>query len=195
MSRFPFTRVARQQFRRYFQPSRILIGLFPADTASGVNPITLCFGMHCSYRPPMMAVAIHSRSASYQLIDSTQEFVLVVPGPSLLQETIACGTTSMKDQDKVSTLSLRLCKSTTVAVPSLADAIANVELSKYSIFKTGDHKLLVGRVLAFCVNETLNEPPLISIGPNLSGYTMLLKRGIHRVGIAGAPESGGLTTA
>jgi flavin reductase (DIM6/NTAB) family NADH-FMN oxidoreductase RutF len=186
MSNSPFTTVGRQQFRRYFQPSRVLIGLFPADTPSGVNPITLCFSMHCSYKPPMFAVAVHSRSATYDLVDSAKEFVLAVPGPSLLHQTMACGTTSMKASDKVGHLSLQLCPSTKVSLPSLAGAIANLEMQKHALIPTGDHKLVVGRVLAFRVNVAREEPPLLSLGPDMSGYTLLLKRGIHRLGIAGS---------
>src|SRR5206468_3591431 len=54
MSKFNFTTLRRQQFRRYFQPSRVLLAVVPAPTKSGVNVITLCFNMYCSYKPSMM---------------------------------------------------------------------------------------------------------------------------------------------
>ena len=179
--RSDFKSLGRQQFRKYFQPSRVLIGLFPAPTPSGVNPITLCFSMYCSYKPPMMALAVQVRSATYQLVDKAEEFVLAVPGPTLLYETM---TSSLLNGDKVKQLALRLCPSKTVSVPGLADAIANVELVKHAQVVTGDHKLVVGRVVDFRVNERRGELPLLSVGPDLRGYTLLLKKGVHRLAIA-----------
>src|SRR5688572_12774674 len=102
-----FSGVRRQQFRRYFQPSRIVLGVLPTTRSrSGVNVITLCFDMHCSYDPPMMAVAIQRGSVSYELIAEAKEMVLGVPGTSLVDETLFCGTQSLRDVDKIETLGL-----------------------------------------------------------------------------------------
>ena len=182
-----FTSMRRQQFRRYFQPSRVLLGIFPAQVESGFNVITLCFSMYCSYRPPMMAVAINDRSCSYELLDSANEFVLSVPGPSLLDASMHCGIKSMREVDKVRALGLQLVPSETVSVPGLLKAIANVELRKTSTVNVGDHTLLVGEVLRFAVNAATSELPLLSVGPFTEGYRVLQKKGIHRLAVVGEP--------
>lgn len=184
-----FTTVRRQQFRRYFQPSRVLLGIVPAPVESGFNVITLCFSMYCSYRPPMIAVAINDHSSTFELIREADEFVLSVPGPSLLSETIQCGTRSMRDIDKIKTLQMNLIESETVSVPGLRDAIANVELRKSAILPTGDHILVVGRVTRFAVNSASNELPLLSVGPNTYGYSLLQKKGIHRLAVVARRDS------
>jgi flavin reductase (DIM6/NTAB) family NADH-FMN oxidoreductase RutF len=182
MSNLEFVGLRRQQFRQYFQPSRIVLAVLPAPTKSGVNVITLCFDMYCSYKPPMMAVAIQKINASYELIDKCQELVLAVPGVSLVKETLFCGTRSMKEVDKVEALGLKFSKSESVAVPGLRGAVANIELVKEMCIPTGDHILCVGRVGRFAVNKKLKELPLLSIGPDTTGYRIFAKQGIHRIG-------------
>lgn len=183
-----FTSMRRQQFRRYFQPSRVLLGVFPAPVESGFNVITMCFSMYCSYRPPMMAVAINDKSSSYDLIDAANEFVLSVPGHSLLNESMQCGIKSMREVDKIRALGLDLVKSETVSVPGLLKAIANVELRKTSTVPVGDHTILVGEVLRFAVNTSTTEMPLLSIGPFTEGYSLLQKKGVHRLAVVGEPS-------
>ena len=176
-----FKPLRRQQFRRYFQPSRIFLGVIPAPTESGVNVITLCFGMYCSYEPPMMAVAIQNVNRSFALIHEARDFVLAVPGPSLLKETVFCGTQSLAKVDKVKALGIGLIQSSTVATPGLSNAIANIELVRESLVPAGDHVIVLGRVSKFGVNRNRKERPLLSIGPDVTGYKLLAKEGIHRI--------------
>lgn len=139
--------------------------------------------MHCSYRPPMLAIAINDRSATYELIQKTDEFVLSVPGQSLLDAAMLCGVTSMRDVDKVGALGLDLSVSETIRVPGLGAAIANVELRKHSHAKSGDHLTVIGEVLRFAVNRDRRELPLLSVGPYTDGYEVLRKKGMHRLAV------------
>lgn len=180
----PFQTLRRQQFRRYFQPSRIFLCLVPAPTQSGVNIITLSFNMHCSYQPPMIAVAINDRSSTFDLIQKANEFVLAVPGPSLLDAAMYCGVQSMRDvEDKVAALSLELSTSEAIAVPGLKMAIANVELEKRHQLRAGDHLMVIGEARRFAVNQHNKELPLLSVGPYTDGYEVLKKKGIHRLAV------------
>jgi flavin reductase (DIM6/NTAB) family NADH-FMN oxidoreductase RutF len=177
-----FEGLSRQQFRRFFQPSRVVLAIMPAPTSSGVNITTLCFSMYCAYKPPMIAVAFHDRSASYQLMQDTDEYVLAVPGNRLAEAAMFCGTTSMREVDKVTAIGLELCESQFVDVPGLKRAIANVEMRSVTQIKTGDHLLVVGEVLRFGVNKRSTELPLVSFGPDERGYRLIAKKGIHRLG-------------
>jgi flavin reductase (DIM6/NTAB) family NADH-FMN oxidoreductase RutF len=178
-----FTALSRQQFRRYFQPSRLVLCVLPAPTRSGVNVFTVSFNMYCSYRPPMMAIAVHNINRSWDLIRGAEEYVLAVPGESLANETLQCGVVSLKDSDKVEALKLDLCPSEKIQVPGLSRAIANVELRKFAALDTGDHSLVVGEVLKFAVNAACRERPLISVGPDTRGYKVLAQKGIHRIAV------------
>ena len=184
-----FTALRRQQFRRYFQPSRIVIAVFPAPVPSSVNLLTVSFDMYCSYRPVMMAIVVHRINAFYDLLEGLDDYVLAVPGRSLAEETLHCGVVSMRDEDKASELGVQLVPSETVETPGLAHAIANVELVKQAVVPTGDHSTLIGKVVSFRVNTKRNELPLLSIGPDTSGYELLARKGIHRLGVVSPPLS------
>jgi len=178
-----FITLSRQQFRRYFQPSRLVLCVLPAPTTSGVNVITVSFNMYCSYKPTMMAVAIQNINESWHLIRDAEEFVLSVPGESMAREAMIAGFRTAIDCDKVKELGLELCPSQSVKVPGLGKALANVELSKVASIETGDHSLVVGRVLRFGVNRKSKERPLLSVGPDTRGYAVLEEKGIHRIAV------------
>jgi flavin reductase (DIM6/NTAB) family NADH-FMN oxidoreductase RutF len=131
----------------------------------------------------MIAVAINDRSSTYGLVERANEFVLSVPGEGLATEAMFCGHESMRDGDKVARLGLELSESQSVSVPGLSAAIANVELKKRSTIECGDHVIVVGEVTKFRVNATLQELPLLSIGPFTNGYKLLCKKGMHRLGV------------
>lgn len=179
----------RQEFRRYFQPSRIVLGVFVVPRTGRVNVITLCFNMHCSYKPPMMAVAIANTSYTFTLLEAGSEFVLGVPGESMANAVIQCGLESGRTLDKVTALGLRLGSGDAVKVPILKQCIANVELRAAQLVRTGDHTTVIGEVAAFRVNVENRERPLVSVGPQHSGYELLARSGIHRIAVASAYSS------
>lgn len=189
MTENPFEGLPRQKFRRYFQPSRIVLGVLPSLSPSGVNIVTLCFNMYCSYRPPMMAISIQRINASYEMIVRAEEWVLSVPGPSLVRETVFCGTHSATKVDKVSELGLELCPSECIQVPGIRRAIANIELRRVALVETGDHVVAIGRVLKFGVRPACTELPLLSVGPDTRGYRVLARHGMHRIAIVDSPDS------
>jgi flavin reductase (DIM6/NTAB) family NADH-FMN oxidoreductase RutF len=184
-----FTDLSRQKFRDYFQPSRIVLCVLPArGTESGFNVITLSFNMHCSYKPSMMAIAVQDVNQSYDLIRSSSEFVLAVPGESMAQAAMACGVKSVKSVDKVKELGLELIAGQKIAVPGLLRAIANVEMRKRAEIESGDHVLVVGEVLRFAVNRENRERPLLSIGRNASGFDVLSREGMHRLAVVSGTQ-------
>lgn len=178
-----FVALGRQAFRRYFQPSRVVIGVMPRSDGRGVNLITLCFNMHCSYKPAMMSFAIWKGSFSHSLIGKADSCVLAVPGESLARATLACGLTSGRDTDKVLEHGLTLVGSEHVSVPGINECIANIELRIVNRVATGDHVTVIGEVLKYGVNESRSERPLLSVGPDHRGYEVLCHHGLHRIAV------------
>jgi flavin reductase (DIM6/NTAB) family NADH-FMN oxidoreductase RutF len=176
--------VPRSAFRHIFQPSRVVVGLF-SDSATGVtNPITLCYVMHTSHRPRMMAIAIETANASAELAIAAADFVLAVPGENLFQQVMYCGEVSYRqDRKKLETLGLSTQPSTKVSTPSLTEAIGNIELAQQAVIQSGDHVIINGRVVGHTINPSANERPLLSLGPDVRGYRLLIHRGIHRLGV------------
>lgn len=181
-----FTLLKRQQFRRHFQPSRVMLCLLPAPTPSGVNIITLCFTMYCSYKPPMMAFAIQQGSYSYELMERAEECVLAVPGERLARQVLECGLKSGRDMDKMSEFNFSPLPSQTISVPGISECIANLEGKIRSKVPTGDHRTAVVEVQRFSVNRSNEERCLLSVGPSHKGYVVLARHGIHRIGVVEA---------
>lgn len=175
--------VDRQEFRRYYQPSRIVICLLECQSLGRYNAITLCFNMYCSYEPPMMAFAVQEGSYSYDLLQVVQECVLAIPGESMARETLYCGVNSGRSIDKVKDCGFTLIGSECIAVPGITEAIANVELRLIQKTHTGDHLTVFGEVLRFSVNEYNSEKCLLSIGPHTNGYKVIAHQDIHRIAV------------
>lgn len=184
-----FESLARQAFRDWFQPSRIVLGVFADERLGRPNIITLCFDMHCSYKPPMMAFAISTESYTYRLLEHSKECVLAVPGEKLAQASLICGTSSGANCNKWNAALLSPSMSEYVSVPGISECIANIELAiDHKVF-AGDHILVLGRVLKYGVDQSNRELPLLSIGKRTDGFKLLATKGIHRIAVI---ESGKL---
>jgi flavin reductase (DIM6/NTAB) family NADH-FMN oxidoreductase RutF len=179
-----FNDVRRQQFRKHYQPTRILLGLVASQKSRSVNVITLCFSMSCSYKPSMMAIALHRKSLSSEMFEAATEFVLAVPGESLAEVALFCGLKSGRDVDKIAKCGLKLRSSKVINTPGLHNAIANIELVVQSRLQTGDHLTVVGEVRRYAVNSASVERNLLSVGPKHEGYRVLAAKGIHRIGVS-----------
>lgn len=178
-----FPSFERQKFRNYFQPSRVVIGVFQDIRLNRLNAITLCFNMHCSYKPTMMAFAVWRGSHTYTLLGDAVECVLAVPGERFANETLRCGLDSGRETDKIGALGLRLSSSATVSTPGLADCIANIECRIAHKIETGDHFTVIVEVLRYGVNPQNNQRCLLSVGARHDGYEVLAKHGIHRLAV------------
>tara|TARA_E500000318_G_scaffold92759_2_gene91598 strand:- start:4216 stop:4821 length:606 start_codon:yes stop_codon:yes gene_type:complete len=181
-----FEALPRQRFRDWFQPSRVLLCVLNDPATDRANIITLCFSMHASYKPTMMAFAIWRHSLSHSLAQKATECVLAVPGEKLAEAAMTCGTQSGADLDKWVATGLTPVASQRVAVPSIRECIANVELRIASRCEAGDHLLLVGEVLQYGVDKSNLEQPLLSVGPREEGYKVLARSGIHRLAVVDA---------
>jgi flavin reductase (DIM6/NTAB) family NADH-FMN oxidoreductase RutF len=139
--------------------------------------------MYCSYKPNMMAFAIHKRSHSHELQKDALDCVLSIPGASLADFALFAGTTSGREIDKIAHAGLGLIQSSVVGTPGLAAAIANIELDIAARVPTGDHVTILGVVRAFNIDPNSTEQCLLSVGPKHEGYRVLAQKGVHRIGV------------
>lgn len=179
----------RQQFRQYFQPSRLVIGVVSDDRSGNINLITLSFNTHCSYKPLMMAFSIHNSTYSYRLFQHAAQCVLAVPGEALAQEALECGILSGRRVDKLNKFNLKLEKSQEIDTPGLRGCIANIELVIRQRIEVGDSMMLIAEVQSYRVNTSIRQRNLLSLGPRTTGYEVLASKGIHRIGAYTAARS------
>lgn len=181
-------KITRKKLREYYQPSKIMLGIFSDRELNRFNIITLCFTTTCSYNPPMISISIEDRNYSYHLAEKSKEVVLAIPGKSLANEAMQCGFYSGRDVDKFSTCGFTKLELPNVEIPGIAEAIANIEVKVINRIKTGDHITLFCEVLGYHLNKTIVEKNLVSIGPNTLGYDLLVKKGMHRIGVVNGED-------
>lgn len=178
-----FQSVKRQEFRDYFQPTRITIGVIMDNNHNRYNLITLCFSMYCSYKPNMIAFSVQRSNYTYKLLDDIESCVLSVPSESLAEQTLYCGDISGSERDKIKDCGFTLTQSRYIETPGLLEAKSNIELKVVNKIITGDHMTIFGEVMSFNINKMNEERNLISVGSDHKGYEVLAQKGIHRIAV------------
>lgn len=119
-----------------------------------------------SAKPFLVGVAVSPKRYTWSLIKKYREFVISVPRAEHVNDVWITGTESGKDVDKKKLVSLTLTPSKSVKVPSIAEAIANLECKLIEARDYGDHTLFVGEVIAYTFDKDAfpNNIPNIEVG-------------------------------
>ena len=118
-----------------------------------VNVMTAAWVTPLSFRPPMVGIAIHPARFTHDLIKKSEQFVINVPGISLLNAVEICGTYSGKDVDKFAKAGITPVDALEVDVPLVEECLGHIECVLVDAFTTGDHTLFVGQIVAASAAE------------------------------------------
>jgi len=137
----------------YRQIGRALSGAVSIATAQerGSNSIvglTLSSFVTLSFDPPLVMFAIQHDANSYPAIVSCRHFGVSILGAG--QADVAARF-AVKGGDKLS--GIRIETGQVLAVPLIADSLAQIECSTSQIFISGDHAIVVGLVEAARTRE------------------------------------------
>lgn len=121
--------------------------------ASKPNVLTLAWAMPTSRDPALIAVSVAPSRYSHRLIGETKEFVVNLPTVEIVKETLACGRTSGKNTNKFDETELTPLPAKKVKAPIIKECVAHLECILHSQFKTGDHTIFVGKVVAAYANK------------------------------------------
>jgi flavin reductase (DIM6/NTAB) family NADH-FMN oxidoreductase RutF len=141
------------------------------------NIITVDWVSVISRNPPIICAAISPKRYSHDLILSSKEFIINVPDMSMLDKTFICGSTSGKNFNKFSRLSLKKSNSKTLKTSIIEDCVAFIECKVVDYKDYGDHKLFIGEVKASYANEKFLKDdfkPVLHLKSNL--FTTVLKK-------------------
>lgn len=130
----------------------------------------------------MFAVAIQRSNYSYDLVRPSSAISLSVPGERLVDEAMYYGTTSGRNEDKLTISSVSVTMGGSVPVPHLSCSIGVIEGVVDQVHKTGDHELVVIRIRALLAARS-SEPPLVSVAQHTPGFEILRKSGQHRLAV------------
>jgi flavin reductase (DIM6/NTAB) family NADH-FMN oxidoreductase RutF len=123
------------------------------DKTGKPNVLPLAWAMPTSRDPALVAISVAPSRYSHSLIEETNEFVVNLPTMEIIKETLACGRTSGKNHDKFSETGLTPLSARKVKAPIIKECVAHLECKLYSQFKTGDHTIFVGEVIAAYANK------------------------------------------
>ena len=122
------------------------------------NITTLAWAMPTSTNPPLVAISLRPTRRSYKLIKETKEFVVNIPTIDIVNATLFCGRKSGKSHDKFKETKLTPMPAKRVKSPIINECVAHLECRLHSQHRTGDHAILVGRIIqAYANKETFAE--------------------------------------
>jgi flavin reductase (DIM6/NTAB) family NADH-FMN oxidoreductase RutF len=124
------------------------------------NIITLAWAMPTSINPPLVAISLRPTRHSYKLIKETKEFVVNIPTIDIVNATLFCGRKSGKSHDKFKEAKLTPVPAKKVKSPIIKECVAHLECRLHSQHKTGDHTVLVGRIIqAYAKKKKPSQKP------------------------------------
>ncbi len=101
----------------------------------------------------LLAISLGNTRYSTGLILKEKEFVVNVPGFSLLSRVRFCGTVSGREVDKFKEASLTPEKAQKVKVPLIKECLAHLECEVVEHRVYGDHTVFIGKIVSASVEE------------------------------------------
>lgn len=105
-----------------------------------------------SFDPPLLILSVGPNKHSYWNITRRKEFVVNIPTKKMLDKVWTAGQKFDSQVSKIERAGLKTEPSTRVGAPRLSECIAHMECYLESARKTGDHILIVGKVMELNVN-------------------------------------------
>lgn len=134
-----------EKYYRLFHPMRTVLVTANADGKDNVMTAAWCFPL--SMDPPLFGVSLATKRFTYGMIEKSKEFALNLPRDGMEESVRICGTMTGRDTDKFKEAKLTKEKSKEIAASSIAECSATIECRLEEVIETGDHMLVVGRVV------------------------------------------------
>ena len=107
--------------------------------------------------PLMLAVSVGVERYTHGLLERADDYVIAFPSAAQKEDIVFCGSHSGADVDKVAESDLELAAPAEITTPVLADAAACFECLPRGAFRTGDHTLFAGEVVAAHASDAYDE--------------------------------------
>jgi len=123
------------------------------DAPENYNIVTVSWtGTVCS-QPPMAYISLREDRHSFGIIRRTNEFVINLTPPELLETADWCGIKSGRDHDKWKERGLTPATSSAVKAPLIAECPVNVECRVTEVKHLGSHYLFLAEIAAIDADE------------------------------------------
>lgn len=111
------------------------------------NAASVSFVMPVSSDPPLVALAVSPKYHTVRNIRETREFVVNIPGKEQVQGALKAGEHFDDGIDEIRASGFTPAPSRKVAPKGLLECPARLECSLETEVETGDHVVLIGRIL------------------------------------------------
>lgn len=119
------------------------------------NLITIAWAGSICSDPPMLSISIRPERHSYDIIQSTGEFVVNVPSLLQAKETDWCGVVSGRDIDKFAHTGLTPAPALKTKCPIVLECPVNIECKVTHSIVLGSHTMFLAEVIAVQVSSAL----------------------------------------
>lgn len=142
------------QFYKAMAP-RLTVLVTTIDREGGINAAPFSFVSPVSMDPPLVMVSCGHGKDTLKNVRETREFVLNIPTEEILSEMYKCGGKFPPEINELEEVGLTAENSSIVKPPRVKECIAWFECGLEFEKETGDHVLLIGRVLKAEVKDGL----------------------------------------
>ncbi|MBN3037555.1 MAG: flavin reductase family protein [Candidatus Diapherotrites archaeon] len=139
-------------FHRLLAP-RLTVLVTTMDERGKTDVSTFDFVSPVSFDPPLIMLAVGPKKHSYWSITRVKEFVVNVPTEKILDKVWSAGGPFDPNESKIQKAGLKTEPSDKVRPPKLSECAASIECFVEDARKSGDHIMVIGRVVATHVNE------------------------------------------
>lgn len=124
-----------------------------ADKSGRANIITVAWvGTVCT-NPPMVSISVRPSRYSYEIIETTGEFVINLTNEKLVRACDYCGVVSGRDVDKFKKTGLTPMTVEHVNAPAIAESPVNIACRVVESRPLGSHTMFLAEVLGVTVDE------------------------------------------
>ncbi len=125
-----------------------------------MNLATVSWWTYLSYNPNMVAFAMAKTSFSGEMMRANKRAVITVPGESLAQAVIGCGTTTGRNTDKIAKFGIEMQQLDGYPLSVPQHSRLAILCSLKEVVETGDHYLYICNAEQVYADET--EQPLFA---------------------------------
>ncbi len=119
------------------------------------NLITIAWAGNVCSDPPMLSISVRPERYSYEIIETTREFVVNVPSLREARAVDWCGVVSGRSEEKFAGAGLTPAPALKVGCPIVLECPLNIECRVREFLKLGSHTMFVAEVIAVQVSAAL----------------------------------------
>ena len=142
------TRLISEDIGEFYQHYPRVAAIITAQAKGRENAMAAAWHTPISFNPPLYGVSISPKRFTYELIADSREFGVNFLPFSEAELVASVGGSKGQEVDKFRRFNIARDKSMKTAVPILKAAYAAYECKLFDDRDYGDHKLLVGEIIA-----------------------------------------------